>query len=181
MYQVYVDWLVYQGEGKSIEINYPKGWKVLKSNPLLFQATFPTKSLVKDDKFFVLIGQDKKKLGIDLWEYWELSNEETHSSDTVESHLLRMFSREDGNYYFSTYTILRNGERVFIMNFLGETDTMIYDITYSSLKGDNDRSYIIFLEMIQSLRIEERRFFTPFDQSTKIVELEWPARSANIS
>ncbi len=178
---IYVDWSQYSSDDKLIEINYPQEWKVIESNSTLFQATFPSKSSIKEDKYFLVLEHNKKDLGIDLQKYWELLNKETHSSDTVESHMLRMFSREDGNFYLSTYSISRNNKKLFLLNFLGETETSIYDITYSSLKEDMNEDYVIFLEIVQSLKIREKRFFTPFEQSTKITNLEWPLKPEIIS
>ena len=123
----------------------------------------------------------KSELEMGLNEYWNLFNNETHSADSVSSHLLRKFSREDGDYCFSTYTVIRNNEEMFLFSFLGETDSMIYDISYASLKEDIDRKYIIFLDMIRSLRVGGKRFFTPFGQSTKIIDLKWPPDPETIS
>ena len=171
---IYINWTKYHADDYSVEINYPEGWELIKSDVRAFQATFPTQSDVKDDKYFIILPQKKSELGISLNEYWNVFNKETHFRDSVKSHLLRKFSREDGDYYLSTYTVVRNNEELFIFSFLGATDSTIYDITYSSLKEDIDRKYTIFLDMIRSLRLENKRFFTPYDQSTKIVNLKYP-------
>lgn len=176
-----INWSQYSSNDNLIEINYPREWEIVKSNSTRFQAVIPSNSVIKDDKYFVILEQNKQDLGINLREYWELLNKETHSSDSVESHMFKMFSREDGIFYLSTYSIIRNNEKLFLISFLGETEKSIYDITYSSLKEDTDKNYIIFLDMIQSLKIDSRRFFTPFGQSTIITDLEWPIESERIS
>lgn len=171
---VYVNWDKYTSGNDSLEISYPEEWQLKESKVRPFQATFKTTSNTKDDKYFIVLPHAKSDLGMSLKEYWNLFNKVTHSSDSVRSYLLRRFSREDGDYYFSTYTIVRNNEELFLFNFLGETDSTIYDITYSSLKEDVNRKYTIFLDMIRSLRIEKKRFFTPFGQSTRIIDLKYP-------
>ncbi len=171
---VYVNWEKYSSDDYSTEINYPSGWALVKSKTRPFQATFSTASEVKDDKYFIVLSHQKSELKMNLKEYWTLFNSETHSSDSITSYLLRKFSREEGDYYFSTYTIARNNEEMFLFSFLGETDSAIYDISYASLKDDIDLKYTIFLDMIRSLRVEGKRFFTPFEQNTKIIELQWP-------
>lgn len=171
---VFINWEKYTSENDSLEINHPEEWKLIKSKTRPFQATFGTKSNNKGDKYFIVLPHKKSDLEMNLKEYWGFANEQIHTGDSVKSHLLSEFSREDGEYYFSTYTIVRNNEELFVMNFLGETDSIIYDVTYSSLKEDINRKYTIFLDMIRSLRLEGKRFFTPYEQSTKIIDLKWP-------
>jgi hypothetical protein len=176
-----VNWLKYSSKDNLVETNYPQEWDIIESNSTLFQAAIPSNSLIKDDKYFVILEHNKQDLEIDLQDYWNLLNKETHSSDSVESHMFRKFSREDGVFYLSTYTIKRNSERLFLISFLGESEQSIYDITYSTLKEDKDKNYVILLDLIQSLRVEGQRFFTPFGQSTKITNLEWPMDTEIIS
>ena len=171
---LYIDWDKYRTDDFSFEINYPKEWELIPSKTRPFQATFPTKSEMKDDKYFVILSHKKAEIDMSLKDYWNHSNHQIHTGDSVSSHLLIKFSREDGDYYFSTYTIVRNGEEMFIFSFLGETDSMIYDVSYVSLKEDITKKYTIFLDMIRSLRLENERFFTPYGQSTKIINLKWP-------
>jgi hypothetical protein len=178
---VAIDWTTYHSDDYSIEINYPQEWKVIRSEERLFQSTFETTSKIKDDKYFIVLEHEKSDLNITLKDYWKLFNEETHAKDSVISHLLKKFSRKDGDFYFSTYTIARNAENLFVFSFLGETDSKIYDITYSSLKEDIDRKYIIFLDIVRSIKVEQKRFFTPFGQRTKIMDLNWPPEIEIIS
>lgn len=171
-----VDWTKYNSEDDPLSINYPIGWQLIKSKRRPFQATFPTTSEMKGDKYFIILQHKEAEISMTLDKYWETYNQQTFQNDSVQSYLLRKFSRDEGEYFFSTYTIRRNSEELMIFNFLGEMDSTIYDITYSSLKDEEDKKYTIFLDMMRSLRVDNKRFFTPFDQSTEIIDLEYPPK-----
>ncbi|PTB95997.1 hypothetical protein C9994_09250 [Marivirga lumbricoides] len=172
---VNIDWTIYENEKSGISINYPSDWKLINSSQRPFQAVFSTESEIKEDKYFILSFYLKKSINMTLDEYWNLYNSRTHSNDSVKSYLLRKFSQDSSEYYLSTYTVNKNNEEVFIMNFLGESDGKIYDITYSSLKGEVEKKFIVFLDMIRSIRFNGIRFFSPFKE-TKIIELNWPSK-----
>jgi hypothetical protein len=165
-------WDKYSNDERQFYINYPKAWTIIKSEKLLFQSTFTTKSIIKNDKYFIVIPQNKNELEISLFDYWEIVKDKTLANDSVNTVLHRKFHQADNDFYFSTYSLLRNNEEMVLFNFLGESDSIIYDVTYSCLKSDLDIKYTTFLDMIRSMRIGNSRVFSPYNHATEIIDLD---------
>jgi len=176
---VKVVWTKYVSENDDGEINYPVGWEIHESKSRPFQASFPVESEILDDKYFIILQQFKDSIKMDLNSYWNLYNTKAFNAQQVEEYAL--FKLETVNakvFYFSRYIIKRGEEKILMLNFLGERESKIYDITYSSLTTEYEKKHIIFFD-IRSLILEKKRFFSPYDPIKKFQQIEKPKDKAD--
>lgn len=172
-----IEWAKYSNNDQTVIINYPKTWDIHEVDKRPFQATFPTTSEIKKDKFFIIMPQNKDSIGMDLEGYWRHYNTIAFEDEKTKEYALFKFeTASDKSFYFSRYVLERNNEEILIFSFLGEIGSTIYDITYSSLSEENERKHIIFFDMLRSLTLEEQRFFSPYDPVKNFRQLEKPEK-----
>jgi hypothetical protein len=170
-----LDWSSYSDLTSGISINYPDGWEIHKSAKRPFQATFPDTSKYKKDKFFIIIPQHKDSIDMDLDSYWKYYTSVAFESEKVKEYSLFRFKTTGGKtFYLSRYILNRNEKEILVFSFLGEMGTIIYDATYSSAYENYTEKHIIFLDMIRSLILTGKRFFSPYDPVLKVENLERP-------
>jgi hypothetical protein len=165
-----VNWSVY--ESRLLSINYPSEWKIYESNVRPFQAGFPFPE-DRDDRYFIILSYYKDSVDMTLEEYWRLYNTRTFENDSIKSYIQYKFEQGRKLFYYSEYTLVRADETILLFNFLGEEDSMIYDITFSSMNINDEKKRIIFFEMIRSLFIKGTRFFSPYVKIDKIAEVRF--------
>lgn len=168
--KIEINWDDY--ENKVLKMNYPSDWKVYEANGRPFQAGLPSPEN-SDDKYFIILSYDRDTVNMNLNEYWQLYNTKTFEKDSVKSYIQYKFEQDKNIFYYSEYTIVRKGEESLVFNFLGELNSKIYDITFSSLNIQDTKKRIIFFEMVRSLVIERHRFFSPYLKVDKIEELRF--------
>lgn len=174
---VRIDWSKYSNDTSRTIVNYPREWTVHEIATRPFQATFPTHSKIKKDKFFIVFPQPKDSIGMDLKRYWRHYNVVAFEDEEVKEYALFEFETSSGkSYYFSRYILKRNNEEMLILNFLGEKGATIYDVTYSTLNEDYEEKHIIFFDMVRTMVLQGERFFSPFDPVKRFRSLQKPKK-----
>lgn len=179
-----VNWSKFNKDDYSVELNYPTRWEVFDVNERPFQATFPTKSSNPDDKYFIIFSKVKDSIDMTFYQYWEHYNSVAFSGEKVKEYALFKFKTKSGNeYFFSRYIFIRGEEEILVLSFLGESGDTIYDITYSSLNEEYNRKHVIFFGIIRSLMLppNRSRFFSPWDTTLELKEIDYPGRAPAIS
>jgi len=177
-----INWKKY--DSNAVEINFPSSWRIIESyeQERPFQAEVPTISKKVNDKCFLIITYSKDSILLDLEKYWEEYKNTTFDTEVVkEFALFSLLSSDNNLFYFSRYIIHRGEEEMLILSFIGETEKNIYDITLSSLNTEYEKKHIIFFDMLRSLKINEKRFFSPFDPIIKMKNLNSTSPNEKLS
>jgi hypothetical protein len=173
-----IDWNKYEKQGGSVLINYPKDWETIEADERPFQASFPLKEGENEKgKYFIILSHNKDSIEMNLERYFSYYQSRMFDTEKITEYAFFEFkTAANKSFYFSRYVIERNGEEILAFSFLGENGPTIYDITYSSLNEDIAKKHIIFFDMIRSLVLEGKRFFSPFDPVKNFRQIEKPKK-----
>jgi len=90
------------------------------------------------------------------------------AKDTILSKVNTLIKGTSRDYYLSIYILKKYNEELLIFNLLGDSEDMIYDITFMTNNLEPEKKFVTFLEMCQTARLRDFRFLDPFDQITEI-------------
>jgi hypothetical protein len=161
--KILVDWVIHNTPEKKIAVNVPEDWTVLqqKERPLI--AVFPTDTAENRKGYYFVVQsfvKDSVKMNVD--EYFEYYRTEMFS-DSIQAYAFYKFETHSGRSYYFARFIAHRDKDVLILVFLGMHNEKLIDVTYVSSIRDSDRKHIVFFDMIRSLVLDDRRFFSPFD------------------
>jgi len=168
-------WLKYTNDSSKVAINYPNRWRILEDPQRPFQASFPlSNDEAKAGKYFIILSYNKDSINLDLDGYQRYYKSQMFSTEKVKEYAHFVFETASRKrFYFMRYIVKRDDEELSIFSFIGDKGSQIYDITYSSSSKDEVRKHIIFFDMIRSLQLEGKWFFSPYDPVKQFDRLEY--------
>lgn len=161
-----VSWNIINDKHKQLLINLPKDWTVLKYDEFFFISTFKSNSPISKTKYFVILKNSIDSLNFDFESYYKDYQLIVKSSFEVSSQKNFLIKSEDKIYYFSVYSVIKEGEPILLLNLLTNIDNQIFDITYSSLEGNNELKKNIFIDIVKGCYINNVRILDPFKTIT---------------
>jgi hypothetical protein len=168
-----ITYAYYKDAVSNFQISYPTNWKIYeKLNPSsLFSVSDTTENGDRRTKLFIVLAHDKVKIDKTLKTFNDYLNESmlTDSILAKKSYKIIGAKRE---YYLNVYRIKKYGEELLTFNLLGDSDFIIYDISYKTLNINSEEKLLRFLEMSLTARLNCYRFLDPLDKIERIESVD---------
>lgn len=163
-----VEWKIFEDKKNNLIVNLPKDWNVIEYDNLLLAATFKTTSKIPQTKFFTILRQDTSTIHLNLTQYYIKSISELGRNYKVTSQEHFLIKSKKQNVYFSTFSVIKHGESVLLLDYIFCVSGQIYEFTYSSLNQDQELKKHIISDIVQHCYLNNQRLINPFNE-TEIV------------
>lgn len=156
--------------GKNFWLEVPASWFVFKKPQQVFNCTLTLEDNLYEDNFFVVLKnnlEDVESLNnyvrfyvsdfLDKGDQW---------SDPKETKVYRLTNGDKDVYVFYGTKQGRDGRIKAVSGVFFQQEEEVYDMTLSSTQGvlDADQNQLLILEIFKSLRLNDARYFNPYDQ-----------------
>lgn len=171
-----INYDTYEDPITNFQISFPFNWRIYeKLDPSsVFSASDTTENGDRRTKIFVVLAHDKKKIEQTLPSFNEYYNELAAEDTVLVSQNFKIVGKTR-TYFLNLYVLKKYSEELLVLTLLGESNSIIYDVTYKTRNERSEEKLLRFLEMCLTARINDFRLLDPLDQIDKIekIEVNW--------